>query len=69
MKGSHVMYYGRYNDNLNILLLSKQIAQTPQNLLLAKVKYALLCNFHLTSSRNLISYEPLVIHLVKASTP
>ena len=31
------MYYGPYSDNLNTFTLLKQIAQIPQNLLLARV--------------------------------
>ena len=33
-----MMYYGPYSDNLSIFTILKQIAQIPQNLLLARVK-------------------------------
>ena len=33
-----MMYYGPYSDNLSTFTLLKQIAQIPQNLLLARVK-------------------------------
>ena len=36
--GFHMMYYGPYSDNLSTFTLLKQIAQIPQNLLLARVK-------------------------------
>jgi hypothetical protein len=32
-----MMYYGPYSDNLSTFTLLKQIAQIPQNLLLARV--------------------------------
>ena len=33
-----MIYYGPYSDNLSTFTLLKQIAQIPQNLLLARVK-------------------------------
>jgi hypothetical protein len=38
IKGFHMMYCGPYSDNLSTFTLLKQIAQIPQNLLLARVK-------------------------------
>ena len=37
-------YYGPFGDNLRTFSLLKQIAQIPQNLLLARVKPVLLCS-------------------------
>ena len=52
------MYYEPYSDNLSTFTLLKQIAQIPQNLLLARVKFLVL----------LLSAIPIICGLASIAT-